>query len=157
MNKVYFILFYLLFTSSVISQTAKTGKVVSIKDGDTVIVIDSLNNQYTLRLAEIDCPEKNQAFGYKAKQYTSDQIYLKTIDYVIIDRDNYGRIIAKIYYDNGKYLSEELVKIGFAWHYKKYSTSEKLAALELQAREQKIGIWSEENAIPPSEFRDKTR
>lgn len=151
------VLIFLNFSVSLIAQERKNGKVVSIKDGDTVIVIDSLKNQYTLRLAEIDCPEKNQPFGNKAKQYTSDQIYLKTIDYVIIDSDNYGRLIAKIYYNNGKYLSEELIKCGLAWHYKKYSSSEKLTVLELQAREGKIGIWSEENAIPPSEFRDKTR
>lgn len=61
-----------------ISQTL-SGKVVAIKDGDTVVVLDSLNNQTTLRLAEVDCPEKNQPFGTKAKQFTSDQIYFKTI------------------------------------------------------------------------------
>lgn len=47
-----------------ISQTL-SGKVVAIKDGDTVVVLDSLNNQTTLRLAEVDCPEKNQPFGTK--------------------------------------------------------------------------------------------
>ncbi|MEZ7505966.1 hypothetical protein [Flavobacterium sp. Arc2] len=28
-----------------------TGKVIAIKDGDTVVVIDAVNNQTTLRLA----------------------------------------------------------------------------------------------------------
>ena len=43
----------------------------AFKDGDTVVVLDSLNYQTTLRLAEVDCPEKSQAFGTKAKQFTS--------------------------------------------------------------------------------------
>ena len=62
-----------------LAQTTLKAKVIGIKDGDTVVVLDSLNNQTTLRLAEVDCSEKNQPFGTKAKQFTSDQIYLKTI------------------------------------------------------------------------------
>ena len=99
MNRKIIILFLLFSFSTLFSQTTLTAKVVGIKDGDTVVVLDSLNNQTTLRLAEVDCPEKNQPFGTKAKQFTSDQIYLKTIKYVVTDTDRYGRSIAMIYYD----------------------------------------------------------
>ena len=93
-------LLFLLFTAmSLFSQATLKAKVIGIKDGDTVVVLDSLNNQITIRLAEVDTPEKSQPFGTKAKQFTSDQIYLKTIKYVITDIDKYGRSIAKIYYD----------------------------------------------------------
>ncbi len=88
-----------------------TGKVIAIKDGDTVVVIDATNNQTTLRLAEVDCPEKAQAFGTKAKQFTSDQVYLKQVKYEVTDTDRYGRSIAKIYYDDNKYLSAEIIKM----------------------------------------------
>ena len=54
-----------------LAQTTLKAKVIGIKDGDTVVVLDSLNNQTTLRLAEVDCSEKNQPFGTKAKQFTS--------------------------------------------------------------------------------------
>ncbi len=155
--KKYITLLFLLFSiTTLFSQTTLKAKVIGIKDGDTVVVLDSLNNQITLRLAEVDCPEKSQPFGTKAKQFTSDQIYLQTIKYVVTDTDRYGRSIAMIYYDtDNKYLSAEIIKAGMGWHYKKYSTSKELAALELNARKNKIGLWIDENPIEPAQWRKK--
>lgn len=156
MKKVIFIFFFLISLSNTFSQTTLTAKVVGIKDGDTVVVLDSLNNQITLRLAEVDTPEKSQAFGTKAKQFTSDQIYLKTIKYVVTDTDRYGRSIAMIYYDeDSKYLSAEIIKAGMGWHYKRYSTSKELAKFEDNAKKNKIGLWVDNNPIAPWEFRKK--
>lgn len=153
MKKSISLLFLLLFLNYSFCQTALTGRVVGIKDGDTVVVLDSLNNQTTLRLAEIDCPEKSQPFGTKAKQYTSDQIYHKQIKYIVTDIDRYGRSIAKIYYDDNKYLSAELIKSGLAWHYKRYSTSKELANYEIKARKEKAGLWIDINPLEPSAWR----
>lgn len=137
-----------------LAQTTLKAKVIGIKDGDTVVVLDSLNNQTTLRLAEVDCPEKNQPFGTKAKQFTSDQIYLKTIKYLVTDIDRYGRSIAMIFYDkDNKYLSAEIIKAGMGWHYKRYSKSIELSEFEDKAKENKIGLWFDKNPIPPSEWR----
>lgn len=149
------LILFLIFSSlTTFSQTTLTAKVVGIKDGDTVVVLDSLNNQTTLRLAEVDCPEKNQPFGTKAKQFTSDQIYLKTIKYVVTDTDRYGRSIAMIYYDtDNKYLSAEIIKVGMGWHYKRYSTSKELATFEDNAKKNKIGLWVDSNPVAPWEFR----
>lgn len=153
MKKLLFFLL-LLLQSLGLTQTALTAKVVGIKDGDTVVVLDSLNNQITLRLAEVDCPEKNQPFGTKAKQFTSDQVYLKTIKYVVTDTDRYGRSIAMIYYDSdNKYLSAEIIKAGMGWHYKRYSTSKELADLEISAKKNKKGLWIDNNPIEPSAWR----
>ena len=153
MIKFYKILL-LLFINITFCQTTLTAKVVGVKDGDTVVVLDSLNNQTTLRLAEVDTPEKSQPFGTKAKQFTSDQIYLKTIKYVVTDTDRYGRSIAMIYYDeDNKYLSAEIIKAGMGWHYKRYSTSKELATFEDNARKNKIGLWIDNNPINPSEWR----
>lgn len=152
MKKLTFL--FLLISSICISQTYN-GKVIGIKDGDTVVVLDSLNVQTTLRLAEVDCPEKSQAFGTKAKQFTSDEIYLKQVKYIVTDVDRYGRSIAKIYYDNNKYLSEEIIRNGFGWQYKKYSISKLLAKLEEEARKNKRGLWIDPNPIYPSDWRRK--
>jgi endonuclease YncB( thermonuclease family) len=48
-----------------------TSSVVSILDGDTIEV---LNGRHTerIRLSGIDCPEKGQAFGQRAKQTASE-------------------------------------------------------------------------------------
>ena len=147
-------LVFLIVTSTIYCQTTLTAKVIGIKDGDTVLVLDSLNNQTTLRLAEVDCPEKSQPFGTKAKQFTSDQIYLKTIKYIVTDTDRYGRSIAMIYYDTDKYLSAEIIKAGMGWHYKIYSTSKELASFEDNAKKNKIGLWVDNNPINPSEWRN---
>lgn len=136
-------------------QTTYTGKVVGVKDGDTVVVLDSLNKQTTLRLAEIDCPENSQPFGSKAKQFTSQEIYRKQIKYVVTDIDRYGRSIAMIYYDDYKYLSAELIKNGLAWHYKRYSTSKELANFENSARLKKVGLWYDKDPMEPWEWRRK--
>jgi endonuclease YncB( thermonuclease family) len=144
---------FIFFLCAHIYAQSLTGKVIGIKDGDTVVVIDAANNQTTLRLAEVDCPEKAQAFGNKAKQFTSDQVYLKQIKYKVTTTDRYGRSIAKVYYDNNKYLSAEIIKNGFGWQYKQYSTSKLLANLEQEARLNKKGLWIEPNPIYPSNFR----
>ena len=142
-----------LFSISIFSQS---GKVVKIKDGDTIVVLDSNNNQTTLRLAEVDCPESSQDFGKKAKQFTSEQVALKIVSYDIIDTDQYGRSIAKVYYNN-KYLSAEIIKNGFGWHYKKYSKSIELSNLERSAKANKIGLWSSSKNKAPWEYRKEIR
>lgn len=149
-------LFFLFFLCFQVYSQSLTGRVIAIKDGDTVIVLDTLSHQTTLRLAEVDCPEKNQPFGTKSKQFTSDQIYLKTIKYIVTDTDRYGRSIAMIYYDtDNKYLSAEIIKAGMGWHYKRYSTSKELATFEDNAKRNKIGLWVDNNPINPSEWRKK--
>lgn len=60
-------LVFLIVTSTIYCQTTLTAKVIGIKDGDTVVVLDSINNQTTLRLAEVDCPEKKSTIRHKSK------------------------------------------------------------------------------------------
>ena len=141
----------LFFSITVFSQS---GKVVKIKDGDTIVVLDSLNAQTTIRLAEVDCPESSQPFGKNAKVFTTGQVAMKIVTYKILTIDRYGRTVAKVFY-KGKYLSEEIIKNGFGWHYKKYSNSKKLAALEELAHENKKGLWMDNRAIAPWDWRKK--
>ena len=44
------------------------GKVVSIIDGDTVVVLDSAHKQHRIRLAGIDAPEKGMPYEQRSKQ-----------------------------------------------------------------------------------------
>lgn len=152
MKKSVLLIIIFLVYSNGFSQTILSAKVIGIKDGDTVEVIDKQNSTVTLRLAEVDCPEKKQPFGTKAKQFTSDLVYLKTITYIVTNKDRYGRYVAKIYFEN-KYLSAEIIKKGMGWQYKKYSNSKELAKFEQQARSKKIGLWIDPNPIYPSEWR----
>lgn len=58
---------------------ALTGKIISVSDGDTFTILTEANNKIKIRLHGIDCPEKGQAFGNKAKQFTADLVFGKTV------------------------------------------------------------------------------
>ncbi|MCQ4035059.1 thermonuclease family protein [Kaistella montana] len=148
------LIFFLFLSNLFWSQVS--GKVVGIKDGDTVVVLLDGNIQKTLRLAEVDCPESSQAFGKNAKQFTSGQIFGKTISFIETDTDRYGRTIAKIYYDN-KYLSAEIIKAGYGWWFYQYSNDKSLGELQNLAMNAKLGLWQDPNAISPWEFRKQKR
>ncbi len=144
-------LLYLLFPIFLFSQT--TGKVIKISDGDTITLLLKGNQQKKIRLAEVDCPENGQAFGKNARQFTSAQVFGKTVSFVETTTDRYGRSIAKVYYDDGKYLSRELIKAGMGWWYFSYSKDASLGKLQETAQQKKIGLWQDSNAIAPWEYR----
>jgi endonuclease YncB( thermonuclease family) len=50
-----------------------TGQVVGVLDGDTIEVLHN-NHTERIRLNGIDCPEKGQAYGKRAKQAASDSL-----------------------------------------------------------------------------------
>lgn len=143
-------LLFLLIPFSVFCQTA--AKVVGISDGDTITVLLEGNIQKKLRLAEVDCPESGQSFGKNAKQFTSEQVFGKQISFIETDTDRYGRTIAKVYYDDDKYLSREIIKAGFGWWYYYFSKDKSLGDLQQQAKENKRGLWQDENAVAPWEY-----
>jgi hypothetical protein len=47
-----------------------SGRVVRVSDGDTLVLLDASNTQHKIRLAGIDCAERKQPFGQRAKQAT---------------------------------------------------------------------------------------
>ncbi|MCE3076596.1 thermonuclease family protein [Chryseobacterium gwangjuense] len=133
------------------------GKVIKIKDGDTIVVLLGNNHQETLRLAEVDCPENGQAFGKNAKQFTSSQVFGEKIVFYRVNKDRYRRTIAKIFYDDNKYLSAEIIKSGWGWWYFKASKNTELKSYEISAKNSKIGLWKDNNAISPWEFRNNKK
>lgn len=146
---------FLCFPLSLFSQTA--AKVVGISDGDTITVLLAGNIQKKLRLAEVDCPENKQPFGKNAKQFTSDQVFAKQITFTETNTDRYGRSVAKVYYNNGKYLSEEIIKAGYGWWYYSYSKDPSLGTLQASAKAKKLGLWQDKKAVSPWDYRKKQR
>jgi len=68
------------------------------------------------------------------------------------DTDRYGRTVARVYVDDED-VSLKLVKAGFAWHFKRYSSDPELAQAEITARNARSGLWADPHAIAPWEFR----
>jgi micrococcal nuclease len=133
--------------------TTINGKIVGVTDGDTVKLLTADFTEIKVRLEGIDCPEKNQAFGQKAKQYASDLCFDKQVTLQKTGEDKYGRTLGYIILPDGRNLNKEMLKGGYAWHYKKYNQSKEFADLEEQARIAKKGLWSDPHAMAPWEFR----
>ncbi len=119
--------FYAL--ASIAGQAQWSGKVVGVKDGDTIEVMRE-SRAVTIRLSGIDAPEKGQPFGQAAKYLASDLCFGKTVTVEAAGTDKYGRTLAQVILPDGRNLEQELVRLGFAWHYKQYSSDSHLAALE---------------------------
>jgi micrococcal nuclease len=66
-----------------------SGRVVGITDGDTIIVLHNGKGE-KVRLNGIDCPERRQAFGTRARQFTSGLAFGKEITLRVTGRDRYG-------------------------------------------------------------------
>ncbi len=130
-----------------------TGKVVGIIDGDSIRVMHD-GKAEQIRLAGIDCPERPQAFGTKAKQATSALSFGKEVTVEPIVKDRYGRTVANVRLADGLILNHELVERGMCWWYRKYAPNdERLKKLQETARSEKRGLWGDRNPVPPWEFR----
>lgn len=138
-----------------VQQTTFHGKCIAVIDGDTIEVLRE-GRAVRIRLQGIDCPEKAQAFGAKAKEATSDLVYGKQVLVKVTGEDRYGRMLADVYVDAtnttnefGAWLNKALVATGMAWHYKQYSQDQDLGYAEQTARRMKIGLWDDSEPVAP--------
>lgn len=131
------------------------GQVIAVKDGDTFVILSD-KSEKTIRLAHIDCPEKRQPFGTRAKQFAADLCFGKIVKVKTEGKqDRNKRVIGELLLADGTNVNKELVKQGLAWHYKKYSESEEYAQLENGARAKRVGLWVDEYPRAPWEWRRK--
>lgn len=131
------------------------GKVVGVADGDTITVFDESKMQHKIRLDGIDAPESHQAFGTKAKQALSGKVFDKNVTVKWAEKDKYGRVLGDVYVGD-HFINQELVDDGWAWHFKKYSTSAELADSEVRARKASLGLWADKSPVAPWDFRHPT-
>jgi endonuclease YncB( thermonuclease family) len=151
----FLILFLIVFTSLNLLSAEIRGLVVGVSDGDTITVLDDMDKgRFRIRLYGIDAPEKKQDFGQKAKQYLSSRLFRKAVVIRYKEIDRYGRIVGKVYLDNEE-INVDMLKNGYAWHYKNYDNSEEYSQAEINARKKGIGLWSLKNPVPPWNFRKK--
>jgi endonuclease YncB( thermonuclease family) len=133
-----------------------TGKVVAVKDGDTINVLHG-GRAVTVRLHGIDAPEMGQPFGNNAKQAASRYAFGKVARIRITDVDRYGRAVGRVTVDGGS-LNQMLVRDGLAWWYRRYAPREgRLESLERAARNANQGLWSRPNPTPPWDWRAQQR
>lgn len=64
-------------------------------------------------------------------------------------RDRYGRILGQVYAPDGMNVNQFMVRAGAAWVYEQYNTDPVLPVLQNEARQQKRGLWSDADPVPP--------
>lgn len=126
-------------------------KVIGIYDGDAITLL-VYNKPLKIRLANVDAPEKRQAYGKKSQESLSDICWGTDATYEPRSIDRNKRTVALVYC-NGIEANTEQVKRGFAWVYTKYNIDAALPALEQVARSAKVGLWNDDNPIAPWVFR----
>lgn len=128
-----------------------TMRVISVVDGDTVEVSDGARKA-TVRLADIDAPEKAQPHGAASR----DALAALVLNQMVLVKprvsDDYGRVVATIHV-NGVNVNEAQLRNGMAWEYSQHHANRSLKALETEARGAKRGLWASARPLPPWEFR----
>jgi endonuclease YncB( thermonuclease family) len=141
---------------SLVAQTALadtlSGTVVKIIDGDRLVIEDAAKKRHTVRLADIDAPERNQSFWREASRSLAELCDHKsaTVDWSV--RDRHKRYIGYVTCE-GKDANAEQLKRGMAWASPRATKpTSPLYELETYARLRRIGLWADESAVPPWEF-----
>lgn len=134
---------------AITGQAENAYMVTHVYDGDTV-ELKNTEGRFKLRLAGIDAPERNQAYGQKsrralAKLCKSDKVVVTA---QILGTDKYNRSLGNLqcdHVDAGLHLVEQ----GLAWHYAKHSNNVSTQNAELVARQKKRGLWKDKKPMPP--------
>ncbi|WP_017302486.1 thermonuclease family protein [Nodosilinea nodulosa] len=139
------------------AKTLPTATVVSVGDGDTLRV-QGQGDPVTIRLACVDAPETNQAFGPEATLRLRQLLSTgQPVEVRAIERDRYGRTVAEIY-SGGQSVGLQLVREGYAVVYEQYisgcaATADDYRQAEAAARNARRNFWSKPNPTMPWDFR----
>jgi endonuclease YncB( thermonuclease family) len=154
----YGVVWLLLMVVPLLGYTEQfTGKVVGISDGDTLSVLRE-EKAVKVRLHGVDTPEKAQAFGTRAQQFTSDLVFQHEVTIIVRDTDRYGRLVGDVLLPDGRSLNQELVWASMTWWSRPYAPKDTaFAQLEADARAAKRELWAEAHPIPPWAWRTSPR
>lgn len=146
------IILLILFSGSVYSAEPIEGRVVGVHDGDTLTLLVAGNQQIKVRLAQIDAPESDQAFGQKSRQALAEMVFNKSVLVEMETVDKYGRTVGTVFV-GGMDVNKNQVARGMAWVYRKYAHDKALVQIEDNARQARAGLWADPNPVPPWEYR----
>ena len=115
------------------SKTLLTGY-ARIVDGDTLVI-----KKTQIRMFGIDAPEITHPYGQKAKWALVSLCKGQTVQAEVIEHDNHGRAVARCTLQDGRDLSAEMVKLGLAIDWPKFSDG-KYNSLELTGVRKKLWL-----------------
>ena len=145
-----------------------------IVDGDTlsVVVKNGGGAKLKVRLYGIDAPESDkqnqktgkiskvgQPYGSEASSALLAKVKDAVVTVKVMDIDRYKRMVSVVMLGN-RNINKEMVAEGHAWAYKQYLKTpyrSEFIEAEGQARAKKLGLWKQDNPLPPWEFRKLQR
>jgi endonuclease YncB( thermonuclease family) len=132
-------------------------RVVHVRDGDSLIVSDGAR-QRELRLAEIDAPERGQAWGKRATRALAALVNDRALRVELVELDRYGREVSRVLAGD-VCVACALVREGHAWAFRRYLRDPAFLDWEREARAARRGLWSlpAHTFVPPWEWRDGVR
>ncbi|MCC8167321.1 MAG: thermonuclease family protein [Planctomycetes bacterium] len=147
-----------LLTAASVHAIEWSGECVRVADGDTITVMYH-ELPLKIRLYGIDAPERGQDFGRRSRQRMADLVLHETVRVQFMGFDHYNRVIGLVSVGD-RIVNQAMVEYGMAWVFKKYCKDPYLSdwlALEDEARENSVGLWSHDAPVPPWEHRQEKR
>lgn len=132
-------------------------QLIRVVDGDTLVVLYE-GEQTKVRLIGINTPEsvannesRNTEEGRIASKYVKDMLSNHTTVWLELDEDefdDYGRLLAYVYLDDGTMLNEHMLSIGYArtaFYAPNYKYQSRLESAQKTAQKQRLGFWPTES------------
>jgi len=148
-------LFILLLACQAHAMQARVDRVI---DGDT-IKVSTVDGPLTIRLYGVDSPERKQAFGQAAQNFTETLVAGKSVNVEPIDIDRYGRTVAIVMLGTQN-LQEQLLLSGYAWVYPQYCKKafcQPWTVLQGISAGNRVGLWAGPAPVRPWEWRKQNR
>jgi endonuclease YncB( thermonuclease family) len=125
------------------------GTVTSVHDGDTITVLGE-----SIRLASIDAPELDQAYGPSSRAHLTAMVLGQTVTVTYAQKDRYDRVLGTVFKPDCSQVNWDQVASGAAWYYAAYQCEIDLrqrqayAAAHASARTAKKGLWATTAVAP---------
>jgi endonuclease YncB( thermonuclease family) len=126
-----------------------TGTVTSVHDGDTITV-----GGESIRLASIDAPELNQAYGPSSRVNLAAMVLGQSVTVTYAQTDRYERVLGTVFKPDCSQVNLNQVASGAAWYYEAYQCDidirqrQAYAAAHAWAHTAKKGLWANTAVAP---------
>ncbi|MDR1396673.1 MAG: thermonuclease family protein [Desulfarculales bacterium] len=141
------------------AQADWNGRITKIADGDILTMVTDDNRTLTFRLFAVDCPEPGQPYAQQARDLVKELVLDDPRLVTALEelRDQVGQVLAVVVLADGSTLNDRLLMEGLAWFDFRLcgenSFCKGMMDLEKQARDQRRGLWADQNPLPPWDFK----
>ena len=101
-----------------LSAESVSGKVRHVVDGDSLYIN---GHKPQIRLWGVDAPERDEAGYDAATRQLSALAKGKRVRCDIIDRDHYGRTVARCFLSDGREINREMIESGTTTEYRRFT------------------------------------